>query len=240
MRPKRAKTLWARAWLVVVAASLLPLSVQAQSFLPPDPESSVYAELALAGESVVDLLEGVNVDGNVHSNGDLLMEDGATVSGNGTAYAFLYVDGAVSGTAQEGAARIALPEPYDEVAGRALADRVFEGRTVFEADQIVEDVVFVSGDAIFRGALSGTGTVVSTGDIVLERSVSAGPADPQDRIALVALGGIVLEKGRSLRGVVVAGGDLRLEEETRFDGSAVSHGRLVVEENVNVQFEVFP
>lgn len=227
------------------SATILPAALTAilatapaagQGFLPPEPESSVYQGYVLAGEVSVDLFEGLALTGNVHSNGSLELAAGGSAQGDVGAHSFLAIDGTVSGTATEGAAPVALPIPYDEVTGRAVADRVFETSTNFSADQTVNDVVFVAGSARFQGALTGQGTVIATGDIVLERTQVAVPA-AADRLALVALGGVVLEKGRVFRGVVVAQGDVEFEEEVSFTGVAISHGRLSVDETAVVTSE---
>jgi len=84
--------------------------------------------------------------------------------------------------------------------------------------------------------LSGAGTVIATGDIVVERKPTAVPGSG-DRLALVALGDIVLEKGRVFRGVLVAQGDVELEEEVSFTGVVISHGLLSVDEAASVTFE---
>lgn len=222
--------------LVVLMPILAPAPTAAQSFLPPEPQSSVYQDFALAAEVSVELFEGLTLTGNVHSNGDLELAAGGSVQGDVGAHSFLAIDGTVLGTAIEGAALIALPIPYDEVTGRAMADRVFEASTRFTDDEIVNDVVFVVGNARFEGALTGQGTVIATGDIVLERTPAAAPG-ASDRLALVALGGVALEKGRVFRGVIVAQGDVEFEEEVSFTGVAISHGRLSVDETVVVAFE---
>jgi cytoskeletal protein CcmA (bactofilin family) len=224
-------------WLVgLVLLGLFPRSTAAQSFLPPEAESPVYESYVLAAETSVELFEGLTLTGNVHSNGSLELAAGTSVQGDVGAHSFLTIDGSVSGTAIEGAAWVALPVAYDEVAGRALADRVFEESISFSSDEAVNDIVFVVGNARFAGALTGQGTVIATGDIVVERAQTPAPG-ASDRLALVALGDLVLEKGRAFRGVLVAQGDIELEEEVSFTGVAISHGRLSVDETVSVTFE---
>ncbi len=224
--------------IAVLLGTLLTPAAWGQSFLPPEPGSSVYRDLTLAAEISVDLFEGLTMTGSAHSNGNLELAPGGLVDGTVEAHSFLAIEGSVTGAATEGAALRALPVPYDAVAGRALATRVFEESRRFGGDETVDDVVFVAGDVRFEAGLSGQGTVIATGDIVLERW-SGGSTAAGSRLVLVALGRVVVEKGRSFRGILVAGGDVELEEDVVFQGTAVAHGRLTVDETVTVTYEDF-
>jgi hypothetical protein len=153
-------------WLVLISLWLAGGSTEAAFFLS-DPTSSIYYTfLAVAGsEKESDSDSGSNSDGDsdsrgkilveknslligdIHANGDIHLKRGSSVEGDASAVDRIRGKRRVIGQAVEGALPLALPALLDEATARALADRVFEGNRTFSADEVVDDVIFVDGEA---------------------------------------------------------------------------------------------
>ncbi|MEE8523404.1 MAG: hypothetical protein V3T72_05695, partial [Thermoanaerobaculia bacterium] len=221
-------------------ALALPAPAAFCEFLLSDPESEVYySYLTVAGENL-DVDGGASLVGKLHSNGDLRLKAGSTVDGDVSAVGEIDDRGSGSGVRIEGAAALALPEIPEAETLRALADRVFETAVTF-TDEIIDDVVFVEGTARFRGDLDGVGTIIATGDILLDSIGGGGfDLDPESRLSLIAYGDIRIAKERRFRGVLRAGRDVRLEKDVVFAGVIVADRKIDVKKDAELEFEPAP
>ena len=196
-----------------------------------DPASALYYNNAVtAGESI--LLVDVQVEGDLHSNGEIKLQNRTHVVGNAAAVGRVGGRGTVSGERLDGAEPIDLPV-LDEAtrdALRALADRVFDGDTTLEED--IDDIVFVDGD-VRLASLRGGGAVIATGDIRVE----SGPdADLDSFLSLIAFDDLDLPKERAFRGVLRAGRDIRVDKSARLDGVLLAGRKVHLKKDTTVTF----
>jgi hypothetical protein len=219
----------------------------AARFYAPDPTSPLYETTALvAGKSMS--VSGAQVTGDLRSNGNIQVGDDSRVTGNAAASGQVEGRQRISGTVQQGVPPIALPKLPTAAEARAMADRVFSRDTTF-TDARIDDVVFVGGDVRVRGSLNGTGSIVASGDIVVEAPDDSGHGgddrggstqqvhlDASTRLSLVALGDLRMGQGRALRGLLVARQTLELAGKNQFDGVVVALGALRIDEGSVVRF----
>ncbi|MEE8524969.1 MAG: Ig-like domain-containing protein, partial [Thermoanaerobaculia bacterium] len=230
-----------QAWLWAVAM-VLPvvgaMSVRAELRLS-DQESEIYYNYAaVAGESM-QVEQGVEVLGHLHSNDGIDLKAGSSVTGDVSAVGEVDVDGTVFGTVTEGADPLGLPLLLDEAELRALADRVFEQDRTFE-DEVIDDIVFVAGTARIRGDVNGVGTLIATKDIRVDTTEDDVffLAD-ETRLSLIALDDIRIGKDRPFRGVLRAGRDVDIEKNVAFEGVMVADRKIHVKQDSQITFVDF-
>jgi hypothetical protein len=202
----------------------------------PDPTVAVYETTAVAAGHSITVTRS-QVSGNLQSNGNVDLDSGSRINGNVAATGHVKGREDVSGSVQEGAPPVALPVLPTAAQARALASRVFDRDTTF-TDAVIDDVVFVAGDARIRGSLNGSGTLIARGNI---RLAAVEPGDgvqlaAATRMSLVALGSLNLEKGRALRGLLVAGQTIELEGGNQFSGVLVAQQRIELDAGTVVTF----
>lgn len=223
---------------MVLALPFLLVNPAGADFRLSDPASGVYYRLAVAAEGDVEVAGGASVEGDIHSNDRVALHPGALVDGDVSAAGRIDDRGTISGTATPGAARVELPGLFTEEEARALADRVFEKPTAF-SDTILDDVVFVDGNVRITGAVNGTGTIIATGNIEIERvdpGTGEGLLDPATRLSLIAFQHVKLHDNRSLRGVLYAGSHVMIEKDARFEGVLVAGQKVQVRQGAVVEF----
>jgi hypothetical protein len=231
--PRRALS-WAAAWsgvLVFWGAGAISAGIYA-----PDPGSPVYETTALTAGQAITVTRS-QVTGNLQSNGNVDLDARSRITGNVAAVGHVHGRQEVTGSVEEGAPPVTLPALPTADQARALANRVFDGDTTF-TDAVIDDVVFVAGDARVRGSLDGSGTLIASGNI---RLAAVKPGDGEQlaagtRMSLVALGNLNLEKGRALRGLLLAGHTIELEGANHFDGVLVAEKSIQLEAGAVVTF----
>ncbi|MGD2116526.1 MAG: hypothetical protein PVG07_15845, partial [Acidobacteriota bacterium] len=230
-------SLVARSWAAGLVVLLSVASAGAAELTLSDPESGVYYHYALVAGERVQVEKDVEVNGDLHSNGDVDLAKDSSVDGDVTAGGSVDLRGAVSGSVSEGDEPLELPELLDEDALRALADRVFEEDTTF-TDATIDDVVFVDGTARFRGDVGGAGTVIATRDVRLDTTGGGGfsSLDEETRLSLIAGNDVRLGKERPFRGVVRAGRDVDVETGVVFEGVAVADRTIHLKKGARVTF----
>jgi hypothetical protein len=200
----------------------------ADDFVYPAPDSAVYHAFVISAGGTIEVVVGTQITGNLHSNGNVDLRSDSTVTGNVSAVGQIVGGGTVTGTKTSGAAAVPLPSPFDEATARGLADRVFEGGVTFDTDQVINDVLFVKGDIRFRGSVNGTGTIISSGNIIFD-NVTTGHSvvlNPSTRLSFSAALDISIGKIHPMRGVLVAGRDLIADKQLDITGVIVA-GRNV-------------
>ena len=222
----RISRVFALAWLVGAGSSANP------EFLLIDPHSEIYYQISVAAGSEIVIERDSEIDGWIHSNGDVRLRADSLVTGDVSATGEVVNQGVVVGSVTEGAFPLALPLLPGEAQMRALASRVFEKNTVF-VNEVIDDVVFVAGKVDVEGSLSGQGTILATREIRLRQDLS----DPgESRISLVSLEDIRLDSGRQLRGAMRAGRDVTLEKGVVFDGVIVADHSVRVRKDSLITF----
>lgn len=227
-RPRRRRCSLAGTALLLLA----PAAVDA-AFVLPDPQNAAYYDFAISAGERIQLAKDSTISGNLHSNGDVEIQAHTRVVGDVSAVGSVDGDGEVTGAVTEGADPLALPQPFTAAEAGALADRLFTGDTSFDNDEVVDDVVFVDGSVTFRAALNGTGTVIASGSILLEKGVPGQLAD-ETLLSLVAGQEIVVKKDREVRAALVAGGNVTLDKEAIFEGVIVSGGQALIKKEANL------
>ena len=134
------------------------------SFLLSDQQSEVYYTIGISAGDKIKVDKDTQIIGNLYSNKDVDLKKDTSVTGDVSAVKRAHVRGTVSGAVTENAAPLPLPSLLDEDSLRALADRIFDEKTTF-TDAVIDDIIFVDGDARFEGSLNGTGTIIATRDI---------------------------------------------------------------------------
>jgi hypothetical protein len=216
--------------------ALLAAGAPCAALYAPDPGSQVYETTALAAGHAITVSRS-QVTGSLQSNGNVDLDSHSRITGNVAATGHVKGREEVSGSVREGVPPITLPALPTAAVARALANRVFDRDTTF-TDAVIDDVVFVAGNARIRGSLNGSGTLIASGDI---RLAAVEPGDgvqvaAATRMSLVAMGSLNLEKGRALRGLLVAGHGIELEGENPFDGVLVTQGSIRLEAGAVVTF----
>lgn len=220
------------ALLLLPALAILflpPVEARADDFLYPSPGSAVYHENVISAGTLIEVEIGTQISGNLHSNANVDLKAGSTVTGNVSATGQILGSGTVTGTKTPGAVARPLPAPFDEATARSLADRIIEGNATFDTDQVINDVLFVHGDIRFRASVNGTGTVIASGSIIFDNVTTGHPVvlDPNTRLSFSAFIDITsIGKDRPLRGVLVAGRDVVSDKAVDITGVVVA-GRSI-------------
>ncbi len=227
--------------LALLCASAEPT---ASELVFSDQTSEVYYRFAgVAGEEIKVQKDG-EVTGNLHSNDKIDLKKDSFVNGDVSAVGEIKNKGEVTGSITEGADPLALPLLLDAASLRALADRVFEVDVTF-TDEVIDDVVFVDGDADLEGVTNGIGTIIATGKIRVSDDDSDSGSDgggppatlePTTRLSLIALVDIDIGKDRRFRGVLRAGRDVKIEQRADFEGVIVAERKVEIKKDSRVTF----
>ena len=168
-----------RGAFAILALLLGVSNVADAEFVLADQESDVYQRFVLVAGGDIKVAKDGEAVGNLHSNAKVDLKKGALVDGDVSAVDKIKNKGTVTGTVTNNADPVVLPELLTEEEMRALADRVFEGNTEF-TDEIIDDIVFVAGQATIEGDLNGVGTLLVTGDIRFDSDSDSGDSDSGD------------------------------------------------------------
>ncbi|HEV8239446.1 MAG TPA: hypothetical protein VGS57_08775 [Thermoanaerobaculia bacterium] len=209
-----------------------------------DPGSAIWYTTAGAAGNLLSCGNRARIEGSLHSNGNVLINPGCTVTEDATAVGSVETHGTVQGQVISQAAARPLPVLPPEVQLRALANRFIEGDTTL-SDAVVDDVLFVHGTARIQGRVRGTGTVIASRDLRLENlpDNTVATPDPQTRLALIAGNDIWVGKGRALRAALRAGRDVELHQDVQLEGVAVANRQLRVLERATIRhldFDLHP
>lgn len=233
----KRRVLWRCAFAPVHLSLLFLLSsgkAGADDFVYPSPGSAVYHENVISAGSLIEVEVGTQISGNLHSNGNVDLMAGSTVTGDVSASGQILGGGTVTGTATPGAAARPLPAPFDETTARGLADRIVEGNATYETDQVIDDILFVDGDIRFRASVNGTGTVIASGSIIFDNVTTGHPValDPGSRLSFSAFLDITsIGKERPLRGVLVAGRDIVSDKAVDITGVVIAGRNIRVHQD---------
>ena len=193
-------------------------------------------------------VDQASIAGDVHSNGDVSLTRASVIDGNVTLVGTLTNhNSTITGSTTVVAPEPLPPIPTEEEA-RASADRIFEGDTVFDGD-VIDDVVFVAGNAQIMNTVSGTGMVIASGDIDAEPLdvYPPVPGQPQSLLTLVAFNTVTIARDLQVitdkllfRGQALAGTDVILEGASlSVHGSVVAYGNVIVQAGGSLTFETF-
>lgn len=209
----------------------------AAEFLLTSPSSEIYYTHGLLAGGRIQVAGGTGITGNVHSNGDIHLLNGSLVTGDVSAAGTLILQGTVNGTTSQGAAPRNLPALASEASLKALADRILTGPVTL-TDEVLDDVLFVEGNVTIRGSLNGTGTIIASRDIRIERIANGAAAPLQDttRLSLIAFNDLRIDQERALRGALYAGHDVAIQKDFQFDGVIVARHDLSVDKDSNLRF----
>jgi hypothetical protein len=220
----------ARATLVLAAVVVLSAEAADASSYLPDPEAAAYARPLTAGGSL-SVAKDSEVTGDAHANGAVALSPGVLIDGDLSAAGNIALHGAmVTGTVTPFAPSQPLPVLPSAAEARTLADRVFEGNRSFPSGTVIDDVVFVAGQARFLGSINGTGSVIAGGQIRFDNVTPGQPAvlEAGTRLSFVSMGSLWVGKGRKLRGELVAAGAAQLRQGLELEGLVAVRGSLAV------------
>lgn len=226
------------AWAGAVLAAWAPFGAARAELVLSDPGSTVYYTLAVSAADDLHVDKGASVEGDVHGNHRVLNDKESVITGDVSAVVDVTERGAIGGTVTEGAAALALPLLVSEAELRALADRVVEGDHTFDG-QPIDDVVLVTGKAVFAGALAGRGTVIALlGIDVQDAAEGTGPGllDPDCRLSLISPAAVRVGQYRAFRGALRSGQDLRVEQGASVEGVLVSDKKVHLGKGSSVRF----
>lgn len=226
-------------WMVVWGVCLVwPAVVVAQpaNFLVPDSGSAAYDGYAWVAGDDLRIGSASQVAGNVRANEDVEISSEGAVVGDAMAAGLLPACGCVSGSVEEGAPLLVLPRLPSRATAKDMADKVFSTDTDFQKDFVVNGILFIDGDAVFHGAVNGTGTVIAAEDIRFEESSSA-TLQAGTKISFVAFGDIWVDRGRQVRGLLLAGDDLKVKRGASFEGVGIAAGTVDLDPGVLSTFQ---
>ncbi len=225
--PTRGRLASLAARLAVLLAALLVAAAPAGAQLIPDPSPH-----ALIAEKDVEIDGDARVMGSVHANGKVEVKEGATVLGDVSAGDEIKNDGVILGEQTEGAPDVTLPN-FDADDLRAMADRSFDDDHLF-GDEVVDDIVFVDGTATLAGPVTGGGMILAADDILVDTPFVDGDLGDPPGPTLVAVKDVKVEKDMGWRGDLLAGKNVKLEDNSRLDGRAFAHDKVEVKKNIHV------
>jgi hypothetical protein len=232
--------------LVSILLLLISGTAGADSFVYPVPDSAVYHENVISAGTLIEVEVGTQISGNLHSNGNVDLKAGSAVTGNVSASGQILGGGTVTGTKNPGAAARPLPAPFDEATARGLANRIVEGNATYDTDQVIDDILFVDGDIRFRASVNGTGTVIASGSIIFDNVTVGHPValDPNTKLSFSAFVDITsIGKERPMRGVLVAGRDIVSDKAVDITGVVVAGRNIRVHQDsryVKLVLDRFP
>ena len=229
----------APAWARLVLPSLLALAgpVAASSYLP-DPTAEAYGRAITTGGDL-SVAKDVNIADDVHANGAAALASGVVIDGDLSAAGPIALRGAsVTGAVTPFTASRPLPALPSVSEARDLADRVFEGNQTFPLGTVIDDVVFVAGQARFQGSINGSGTVIAGTQIRFDNVTPGQPAelDPGTRMSFISLGSVWVGMNRALRGELLAAGSMQLHKGLEFSGLVAVGGGLAVYKEATIAY----
>ena len=206
--------------------------------LSPFPVTAESRDQAILAGGDLSLGRRAMVTGDVHANQHVTLEKDSRIEGDLTWTGSLLVNrGTVTGTAQQAPKRL-VPALPSEAEARAAADRVYEQSTDF-TNAVIDDVVFVAGQARILGTIEGRGTLIAETIVVEPEEIFTSPPFPTSmQVTLVSYGDVIVGMGRWLRGTVLAGGSLSLDAAS-LTGSVTAHKAITLTSEANIVFESF-
>ncbi len=204
------------AWVTPASAQLIP---------GPSPQT-------LVAEKDVKIDGDARVMGSVHANGKVEVKEDATVLGDVSAGDEIKNDGVILGEQTEGAPDVILQD-FDADDLRGMADRSFDDDHLF-GDEVVDDIVFVDGKATLEGPVTGGGMILAADDIIVDTAFVDGDLGDPRGPTLVAVKDVKVEKDMGWRGDLLAGKNVKLEDNSRLDGRAFAHDKVEVKKNVHI------
>lgn len=198
------------------------------------PTSEAYYTWAIVAGGNLDVDKDTTIEGSLRGNADIDLQDGVSVSGDAVAVGDVDGAAAVAGIVTEGVAALPLPTFPPAAELEALADRVLDGDQAFESLR-VDDVLLVRGKVEVEGALTGTGTLIVTEDLRLEKGPVAAPPEGE-LLSIIVAGKVDVDKEQQVQAVVRAGGDVKLDKDVRFEGVIVADGKVDVKKDGDIVF----
>lgn len=235
--PAAARRSTGPAFLCALVLSLLAPAVATGDFVLVEPQADIYHELAVIAGGDLMAGRGASVLGSVHAEAKVKIGDEALIAGDASAGDTVHLRGAVSGSVTEGAPSRPLPLPFTEDAARAAADRIVQGNVAW-ADVVVDDVVFVDGKVMLSGTIGGVGTIIATKEIQIlgvEEGTGTSFLDDRALLSLISYRHVKLQKNRSFRGAILAGGAIHVEKDVTVDGVLVAHRSVSLDASSTVR-----
>jgi cytoskeletal protein CcmA (bactofilin family) len=199
---------------------------------------------AITTDEQMNIKKDCTIDGSLHSNGDIGMDQGVEVSGNASAVGQIS-GGTVAGNRVEGAPPLDWPPEFNTQAleDEAMLNYFFGDYTVGSGPAtiylgplyvdgnlhvhkdntvVIEGPVYVAGSIQFdqNTTVEGTGAIVAESDINLNQMLASSP--DEHLFVLSTSGNIQIDQTVNSRGLIYApNGDVTFSQTAVFQGSVV-------------------
>ncbi len=205
--------------------------------------------IVTGGDCTVDT-GALNIQGNIHANKNIEHTRGnSKVDGDLSAVGTIALPPYGAHTVTTNASYAGLPRLYPFSPWKTLAQNggtYFNSSQVFSKDTFVpgNGVLFVEGDVLIENLTKLTGTLVATGNIIVENRFIQ-TAYTTNRPCLMAGGDVMLYNHNDYRGLIYAGGNFVSRNNKQIDGMVMAMGNGFVENNCDIiptgeDYDLFP
>ncbi|MCK4245348.1 MAG: hypothetical protein KAX20_06965, partial [Candidatus Omnitrophica bacterium] len=199
--------------LTLILSFSISLSAQNSKFEPVDIYSSAYIYLLCSNK--ITISGNANLSGNLFSNSDIDLSGNSTITGDLFATGSIFGKGnsSITGTCNEGVETLTLPELPDKSYYQSLADETISAKGTYKLSGTISKIVFIDGDVMIKGSLSGTGTIIATGDIKVIN------AENSEKFSLISYSDIKLDGSIDFTALCYAAGSIKVNAIGDFSGS---------------------
>ena len=204
-------------FLFTIILSFSPfLFAQNTKFEPVDIYSSAY--IYLLSSNKITISGNANLAGNLFSNSDIDLSGNSTITGNLFAAGSIFGKGnsTITGTSNQGVNALTLPVLPDKSYYQSLADESISPKGIYKLSGEINKIIFIDGDVILKGDLSGTGTIIATGDIKVINAKNT------DKLSLISYSDIKLDGSINFTALCYAAGSIKVNATGNLSGSLVA------------------
>jgi len=141
-----------------------------------------------------------------------------TITGNLFAVGSIFGKGnsTITGTSNQGVSALTLPVLPDKSYYQSLADESISPKGIYKLSGEINKIIFIDGDVMLKGDLSGTGTIIATGDIKVINAKNT------DKLSLISYSDIKLDGSINFTALCYAAGSIKVDATGNFSGSLVA------------------
>ena len=141
-----------------------------------------------------------------------------TITGNLFAVGSIFGKGnsTITGTSNQGVNALTLPVLPDKSYYQSLADESISPKGIYKLSGEINKIIFIDGDVMLKGDLSGTGTIIATGDIKVINAKNT------DKLSLISYSDIKLDGSINFTALCYAAGSIKVDATGNFSGSLVA------------------
>jgi len=205
-------------FLFTIILSFSPfLFAQNTKFEPVDIYSSAY--IYLLSSNKITISGNANLSGNLFSNSDIDLSGNSTITGNLFAVGSIFGKGnsTITGTSNQGVSALTLPVLPDKSYYQSLADETISPKGTYKLSGEINKIIFIDGDVMLKGDVSGIGTIIATGDIKVTSARNS------EKISLISYQDISLDGDISFTALCYAAGSIKVDATGNFSGSLIAN-----------------